>query len=158
MGGAIGEWSNSAPRAEPCHWATWVAPIFSEHPKPDHQSLWWTFPLAPLAPPLPPPGPRTHCRQIPGTQAPPAGRPGPTRPISTLLTLLAPSPPLAPPGPPWPPLAVPGRPWPPLAPPGLPSGRPWPPALAALFGGREVPALRPRQRWELRAPALNPKR
>ena len=131
MGGAIGEWSNSAPRAEPCHWATWVAPMGNSLDSLAvsislTKSLLWTFPLAPPSPPLPPPGPRTHCRQIPGTQAPPAGGvQGATRPICGL-----PWAPLAPPAPPWPPLA-PGPPWPPLA---LPA---WPPALAALFGERD---------------------
>ena len=98
-------------------------------------------------PPPPPPapsGPRTHCRQIPGTQTPCMGGvqggnwcPGPS------LTLPGPS--SGPPWPPVPPLAPPG-PWPPLAPLALsawpPYGPPWPlwpwpprPALAALFGG-----------------------
>ena len=95
-----------------------------EFPRFSRDFLWH-----PLAPPLPPPGPRTHCRQIPGTQAPPGGVQGATRPISGSLSALAspgplapPGPPLAPPGPPWPPLA-------PLAPPGppWPHGRPWPP-------------------------------
>ena len=40
MGGAIGEWSNSAPRAEPCHWATWVESLI--FPKLDNESLPWT--------------------------------------------------------------------------------------------------------------------
>ena len=138
MGGAIGEWSNSAPRAEPCHWATWVAPIFSEGNSLDSLELNTLNPTTkasgghflwhPLAPPLPPPGPRTHCRQIPGTQT--AGVQGATRPISVLkgfggLPVLP-----GPPGPSWAPLGPPGPPWPPLAPPGprWPSLAPlWPP-------------------------------
>ena len=98
-----------------------------------HQSLLWTFPLAPPSPPLPPPGPRTHCRQIPGTQAPPAGGvQGATRPICGL-----PLAPLAPPAPPWPPLA-PGPPWP------APPGPPWPslpgPLLSLPFSAKETSA------------------
>ena len=111
----------------------------------------------PLAPPLPPPpGPRTHCRQIPGTQAPPAGGPGGNAPnfcaqkvrVACLPSrrpwapLAPPGPPCPPPGPPGPflappppgaPWAFPGPPWPPLAPPGppgppwAPPGPPWPP-------------------------------
>ena len=87
----------------------------------------------PLAPPLHPPGPRTHCRQIP--RDPQGGsrqrfRPAPLAPTCTPL------PPLAPPGPPWPPLAPPG-PWPPPAfpgPPGCLLGPRWPPPFLAPLG------------------------
>ena len=115
-------------------------PRFSrvEHPKPDHQSLWWTFPLAPPSPPPLAP---------PLAQGPTAGRfqgPGATRPISVLdlLAPLSPSGPLAPPGfpappgPPWPTLAPLAPPWPSLAPPAPlapPPDPPWP-SLAALSG------------------------
>ena len=130
MGGAIGEWSNSAPRAEPCHWATWVAPIFSEgipsilkrleHPKPHHRSLWWTFPWHPPWPKDPLPAdsrdPDTSRRGSRGQRA------------QFLCWLACPSPwpPLAPPGPRWPPgplAGPPWPPWPPLAPPGPPCPR-----------------------------------
>ena len=95
MGGAIGEWSNSAPRAEPCHWATWVAPIFSEGNSLDSLEI--------RMPPLALPGPLWPSLRPP----PPPGPPWPPP--------LAPGPHLAPPGPPWPPLAPPGPPWPALA-------------------------------------------
>ena len=174
MGGAIGEWSNSAPRAEPCHWATWVAPIFSEgnsldsqeiKNKPDHQSLWWTFPLAPPSPPPAPPlgllG-ASPCAPWPAWAAP-----GPPWPLSPSDPPWAPSPPAAPcPGPFWPPGPrwAPGPPWPPwapLGPPRPPPGPPWAPLGPLGLSAEETsacPSLRPRQRWELRAPALNPKR
>ena len=98
----------------------------------------------PLAPPLHPPGPRTHCRQIPGT---PRGGPGkgfalrlshPPAPPCTPL------PPLAPPGPAWP-LAPPCLSWPSWVPPRPPLAPPLfgplgPPALAALLQKRQVPA------------------
>ena len=126
-----------------------------KYPKPDHQSLWWTFPLAPPPPPLPPLGPRTHCRQIPGTQTPSGGVQGATRGLEPSGH---PCPAQAPP---WPHLAPPG---PPLAPPWPPLPPPWPPLVPPAplpFLAEETsacPSLRPRQRWELRAPALNPKR
>ena len=157
-----------APRAEPCHWTTWVAPIFSEGnpsilkiktPKPHHQSLWWTFPLAP---PSPPPWPKDP---LPADSRDPATSTGGNAPnfcaercCWAFCALLGP------PGPPWAALDPPGPPWAPLRALGLPG----PPPLAPL--GRTLPlglsaeetsacpSLRPRQRWELRAPALNPKR
>ena len=118
MGGAIGEWSNSAPRAEPCHWATWVAPIFSEGNSLDSLEIRTpqnpttkTFPLAPPTPPC-----------LPLAQGPTAGRfQGPRHLRPWPLGLAPPGPPLAPPAPPGPPLARPGPPgcpWLPLAPPG----------------------------------------
>ena len=140
MGGAIGEWSNSAPRAEPCHWATWVAPIFSEGNSLDSQEINTLNPTTkafgghflwhPLAPPCPPPGPRTHCRQIPGTQTPPGGGSRGQRAQFLCSKGFGGFPaPLGPSGPPWPPLAAPGPPWPPTWPPLAPPGPPWP-ALA----------------------------
>ena len=74
MGGAIGEWSNSAPRAEPCHWATWVAPIFSEGNSLDSQEIRIPYPTTKafgghfLWHPLPPPP------APPLAQGPTAGR------------------------------------------------------------------------------------
>ena len=125
-----------------------------EHPKPDHQSLWWTFPLAP---PSPPPAP-------PLAQGPTAGRfQGPRhleggvqgqRAQFLPPLALAPVAPLTPPRPPGPSLAPPGPPWAPPGPTGpAPPGPPWPGTKKSA-----CPSLRPRQRWELRAPALNPKR
>ena len=143
MGGAIGEWSNSAPRAEPCHWATWVAPIFSEANSLHSQEISTLNPTTkppspPPAPPLPPPWPKDPLPADSRTQAAPGGPLAP--PLAT-----PPSPsPLGPPGPPCgpplgppplAPLAPPGLPWPSLAPPA-----PGPPALAALLQKRQVPA------------------
>ena len=117
-----------------------------KHPKPDHQSLWWTVPLAPPSPPPAPPlWPKDPLPAVP------------SRPP------LAPAGPLAAPGPPWAPLAPPLEPpdlvwgareaWRPpalnlarhllalLAPPN-PPGPPWPwPPGSCLFGRRrQVPA------------------
>ena len=100
-----------------------------KHPKPDHQSLWWTFPLAPLAPPLPPPWPKDP---LPADSRDPATSRGATRPISVLKGVAGPSaPPWAALGPPWTPLGPPARAGPPWAPPAL--GRPGPPYTPALL-------------------------
>ena len=126
-----------------------------KHPKPDHQSLWWTFPLAPPTPPPAPPlaqgptagrfqGPR-HLQKGPGGNAPNF--------CAQRFWLFLPGP-SGLPGPPWAPLACSDPSWPPLTPPG-PACPPWPPLAEETSA---CPSLRPRQRWELRAPALNPKR
>ena len=64
MGGAIGEWSNSAPWAEPCHWTTWVAPVFSEKNSLDSQEIrtpqarpWEPLMDISFGTPSPPPAP-----------------------------------------------------------------------------------------------------
>ena len=65
MGGAIGEWSNEAPKAEPCHWATWVAPLISQGNSLDSQrekpsvgiSFWHPLEKGPKDPPKPDPWP-----------------------------------------------------------------------------------------------------
>ena len=195
MGGAIGEWSNSAPRAEPCHWATWVAPIFSEGNSLDSLEIRTggaegaragqrgseepsSTEIGGVAPAPPPLGAWVPgiCRQwVLGPGGGRGGARGCQRkcPPEALVVgfgvarhLACPGPAaLAPPGPPWPPPALPG----PLGP---PLGPPWPVFAfrnesACLFfcftvvrckSAKAEAAPRPRQRWELRAPALNPKR
>ena len=158
MGGAIGEWSNSAPRAEPCHWATWAAPIFLEGnsrfsrdsnalEKPSVGIFLWR-PLTP-PPPSPPLAPSRPCpwpgcsRQGPAQfHAVAKGSRGHLPNFYARLEIG--------PGPLIPPLASarPGPCWPFLAPTSL---------RVAGSGAAPNPSW-PRQRWELRAPALNPTR
>ena len=108
-----------------------------KHPKPDHQSLWWTFPLAPPCPPPPCP---------PLAQGPTAGRFQKTN------------------APNWRLFPAPARTGRHLPPPKKAAARGPGPGGArgvrGVRGSQKVPGQvqRPRQRWELRAPALNPKR
>ena len=102
-----------------------------KHPKPDHQSLPWPFPLAPPSPPPAPPlaqGPTAGRFQ--GPRHLQEGVQGATRPISVLKGVGA-----APclfPWPFWAPLA-------PLGPPGPPPGPPGPGPLP-FRQQRQVPA------------------
>ena len=133
-------------------------------PKADDKSLRCAFPLAPPSTPLSPPCPLVLAPLWPSGSRAVQG-PAQFLCCQGLKLPLPPSLPLAP-SRPWPLAApAPGLPdrssaWPPPTPfaplPALP--RCWPRGRPLTLAGPLQPALRPRQRWELRAPALNPKR
>ena len=120
-----------------------------KHPKPDHQSLWWTFPLAPPSPPPAPPWPKDPLPADSRDPATSRGGPGGNAPnFCTERCCWAFCAPLGPPGPPWAPLDPPGPPgpscarWASLGPP-APLGRPGPPCTPALLSPPQLYWLHP---------------
>ena len=165
MGGAIGEWSKSplglSHAIGPPGWRPYFQrgiPRFSrlKHPNPTTKASGGHFLWHPQAPPPWPKDPLPADSRDPATST---GGNAPNfcaeRCCWAFCALLGP------PGPPWAALDPPGPPcarWASLGPPPLaPLGRTLPLGLSAEETSA-CPSLRPRQRWELRAPALNPKR